>query len=451
MNPAWRGRATIALLLGALLPAAAGCAPHLAIYPRVEALAASGQYAQAAQFVESKKEEYSERNAVLFYMDRGTLLHYAGDYEASNRAFEEAERRIDELYTESISGHVGAFIVNDNTLPYRGEDFESVVINIYRALNYAQLGSVQDALVEARKVDQKLDFINRQYDADKKNVYKEDAFARLLMGIFYEMNNTRQDLNDAYISNRLAWSIYRQSFAPTYGTSAPELLGANLLTTAALMGPDELTQARAQGAAQPLVPYADKRAQGQVVFVHFAGRSPVKVESSITAYMPDGNLFRIAFPAYRARGYLIAGAQIRVDGSLAARLEEGQPTGAIAIKNLEDRKGRIAAKAIARATTKYLANLALQRQARERGGEGAGLLAYLAGNVFTVATEQADLRAWQTLPDRILVGRVLLTPGPHELTVEFTTSGGGVVSTRVLGTLHAAPGSTRFVILHSNT
>ena len=125
--------------------------------------------------------------------------------------------------------------------------------------------------------------------------------------------------------------------------------------------------------------------------------------------------------------------------------------GPIAIKNLENRKGRIAAKAIARATTKYIAALALEQQARKRGGDLAGLVARAAGSVFTFVTEKADLRAWQTLPDKILVGRVSLKPGTYRVAVQFLSSGGGVFQTRQLGTVEVKAGTTRFFILHSNS
>ena len=138
----------------------------------------------------------------------------------------------------------------------------------------------------------------------------------------------------------------------------------------------------------------------------------------------------------------------RVDGGRATTLEPAQPIGAIAVKNLDNRKGRIAVKAIARATTKYLANRALQAKARERS-EGAGLLAWAAGNVFSEVSEQADLRSWQTLPDRVLIGRVLLPSGKHAIEVELTTSSGATVATRNLGEVELRAGQTRFFILHT--
>ena len=411
-------------------------------------MAAAGQYEEAAKFVESKKGEYGERNAVLYNLDRGVFYHYAGKFKESNEAFEAAEKRMDELWTESISGNIAAFLSNDNTLPYAGEDFEQVAVNIYRCLNYAELGDVEGALVEARKVNEKLQLINSKYEEQDRNEYREDAFSRLLAGTLYELNGTRDDLNDAFISNRTAVGIYEKDFQPRYGTPAPGLLRANYLTTASFMGSEEFNKALAKFPDTQSVGVDEKRKMAQLIFVHFAGRGPVKVEDSINAIMPDANLVRIAFPRYVRRSSLVSGSQVRVDGQTATRLEEGAPLGAIAIKNLDNRKGRIAAKAIARATTKYLASRAAQHAARQKSEE-LGLLTWLAGNVYTAVSEQADLRAWQTLPDRILIGRTLVPPGPHRVEVHFTAGGGGIVSTRDLGEVNLTAGQTRLFVLQS--
>jgi hypothetical protein len=194
---------------------------------------------------------------------------------------------------------------------------------------------------------------------------------------------------------------------------------------------------------------ADKRARwGQVYFVHFAGRSPVKVESGFAGSF--GTLVvKVVFPEYRRVSYLMNGSRVLVDGQVSTILDPAEPVGSIAIKNLENRKGRIYAKAIARAGAKAAANLALQQQARRQGGDGAGLLAAIVGGVATVATEQADLRCWQTLPDRILFGRVLLPPGKHKLGVQFTTGANAVMATKDLGDIEVLPGRTKFIILQS--
>jgi uncharacterized protein len=446
----WRGALrAVALGLGALALLGA-CSPHRALYPRLEALSRQGAYEKAAKLVEQNKSEYGDRNQVLWNLDRGVFYHYAGRYKESNEAFKAAEERMDELFTESITGNVAAFIVNDNTLPYRGEDFETVIVNIYRALNYVQLGDVEDALVEARKVDQKLRLINQQYPADAKNAYQGDAFARMLMGVFYQMGGTRDDLNDAYISDKLAADFYQNDFGPLYGVHAPAPLKTNLLSTATFMGPEELDQAKRRYPGTPVLPLDEVQKEARLYFVHFAGRGPTKVESAIRAVMPDGNLLKIAFPHYSPNYYLITGSRVLVDGQPADTLQEAQPIGAIAVRNLDDRKLRISAKAIARATTKYLANRVLQERAR-RKGDAASVLAWLGGNVYAELSEQADLRSWQTLPDEVLVGQVLLAPGKHRLQVQYTSQGGAVVSSEDLGEVEVQAGQTRFFILHTST
>jgi uncharacterized protein len=436
------------LLLAGMALLLAGCTPHRTLYPKLEALARAGEYEQAVTLVEKNHKEYGDRNEVLYNLDRGVLYHYAGKYEESNEAFEAAERRMDELYTESVTGNVAAFALNDNTLPYRGEDFETVIVNLYRALNYVQLGKVDEAIVEARKVNLKLEQVNEQYGPREKNVYREDAFARMLAGVLYEMGGTRDDVNDAYISDKLAADAYANAFSKDYGVKAPETLAGNLLSTATYMGPDELKAARERFPGEEPIPLERKRSQGQLYFIHFAGRSPVKVEDAIRANAPDGTLLKVAFPRYKPLPYLITGSRVLVDGQPAGDLQTAQPIGAIAIENLQNRKGRIAAKAIARAIVKYMANKALQERAR-RDNSNNSLFAALAGNIFTEISEQADLRSWQTLPDRVLVGRVLLAPGSHQVQVQFTTGGPNVMATRDLGTVELAAGQTRFFILHT--
>ena len=446
--PGLTGCRRAVLVLLALLQLGA-CSAHRTLYPKLLALSGQGQYEEALAVIEEKKGEYGERNAVLFLMDKGLLLHYAGQYEESNKMLEEAERIIDDLYTESVSGNVGAFLSNDNTLPYRGEDFEGVTVNIIRALNYAGLGNVESALVEARKVDQKLGMINRSYPENQRNVYKEDAFARLLMGIFYEVSGTRDDLNDAYISLKKAADTYEKDFLINYGVAAPGVLQANLITTAGFMGKEELSEAKKRYPEVQALSLAEKRGKARLIFVHFAGRAPVKVEDSITGQMMDGNLIRVAFPRYVRRPYNIRGSRIMVDGDPLEPLEPAHPLGDIAIENLNNRKGRIAAKAIARATTKYLANKALQRRAQKKGDAGS-ILAFLAGNVYAVASEQADLRSWELLPDRMLLGSHLVSPGNHRIIAQFLDSSGGVMATRDLGEISLEAGQTRFFLLHSN-
>lgn len=59
------------------------------------------------------------------------------------------------------------------------------MINFYKALNYLQLNNMEDALVEVRKINIRLQQLNDKYP-DHKNRYQRDAFAQLLMGLIYD-------------------------------------------------------------------------------------------------------------------------------------------------------------------------------------------------------------------------------------------------------------------------
>ncbi|MGD8531636.1 MAG: hypothetical protein PVG97_11695, partial [Syntrophobacterales bacterium] len=183
------GLALLIVLLWAFLSVTtiSGCGMPRHLTTTVDEMSARGEFSQALSYVEEHEEDYQNRNRLLFYLDEGMLAFSLGDFEKAIQAFTAAEQLMEELYTISISREATTFLINDNTAPYRGEDFESVMVNLFLALSYANLSKIEDALVEARKIDSKLATINLQYDDEHQNAYREDPFARMLIGIFYEM------------------------------------------------------------------------------------------------------------------------------------------------------------------------------------------------------------------------------------------------------------------------
>ncbi|MBP1649611.1 MAG: hypothetical protein H6Q30_3056, partial [Bacteroidetes bacterium] len=208
----------------------AGCAMRSDLYRDVDQSIVSGKYAVAASTVKANREEFGETNSVLFNLEVGLLSHYGAQHAESNEMFLEAERKMEELYTKSISTEAAAALLNDNLLPYEGEDFEKVLVNLFLALNFAQMGEIEEALVEARKVDLKLKEYSKHYE--EKNTYKQDAFARYVMGALYEAGG---EMNDAFISYQKAYEGYTE-YARAYGTPCPSFLKADLVRTAGMLG-----------------------------------------------------------------------------------------------------------------------------------------------------------------------------------------------------------------------
>jgi hypothetical protein len=92
---------------------------------------------------------------------------------------------------------------------------------------------------------------------------------------------------------------------------------------------------------------------------------------------------------------------------------------ALADKALSERMAGITAKALARAGTKFAAAEGTTRAAEQLAGRDwgplVGLVVGLVTKGFAVASEEADKRSWQTLPDEIHLGRVWVPPGHYQV------------------------------------
>ena len=447
----WKQTAAVGILVLTSALLISGCAPQISHYAQIDQFMLQGNYTDAQKVMNQNKDAYTNRNAALYHMEQGLLAHYAGRYEESNQHLARAEIILEQLYTRSISKQAASFIINDNTVPYRGEDFEDAMLNLFMALNYVGLRQWEDALVEARKVDSKLSLINRRYEDDQKNVYKEDAFIRFLMGVLYEAEG---EINDAFISYRKAAEIFRSDYEPNYDVSAPDFLIQKMYAAARAL--DFRQEMEHIELAYPSIIdglNADLDEMAELYCIHYNGKGPQKVEENWVAGMPDGYVLKVAYPKFEHRYYGITAGQIRLEdqtnGSrFTGRTELLEDVGAIARMNLRNRLGRIKAKAIARATSKYLATKAsanyVQKQSDEYGA-AAALLVQIAGNIASAVTEQADTRHWRLLPAQIRLGRVILPPGTYAGQIDFIDKNGNTLISRDIRTFKIEAGQKHFI------
>jgi len=111
---------------------------------------------------------------------------------------------------------------------------------------------------------------------------------------------------------------------------------------------------------------------------------------------------------------------------------------AVAGENLDDRIAWLAARSAARGLLKRQ----LADQMRDnKNGQALGFLV----DMFTIATERADLRAWRTLP-RLWVAARAFVPPDEFVSIELSEVGGETVS---LGRFRMLEGETMFVIARS--
>jgi hypothetical protein len=419
------------------------CGPSTEFYRDVDVYASKGDYDKAIEEVRKNEKSYGDKSAALYKLDLGALYHYAGETDSSNKYLFAAEKEIEDLYTESVSLKVLSFILNDNVIPYDGEDFERVLVNVFLALNYASEGMDEDALVEARKVDLKLKEYSRQYEG--KNKYQEDAFIRYIAGVLYENEG---EINDAFISYRKSYEAY-ELYEKEYGTKAPAFLLDDLVRTAELLSfDDEAEKYKDIGGRLPDV---DGKHGGSVLVVTYSGKGPIKIEQRPTVTIPDSSgtlhTFQIALPKFEPRyrhGRTYSVAVISADDKLSTPTEVAENINAIAGKALEDRLGLIYLKSGGRALAKFLA-AEKAKKGMKKGSDSKveNFFASLAIDLVVGATEQADTRTWRTLPAEIQLARLSLPAGRHTLSV--TSSDGGYTLKRV--EVDIKRGKTTFVLV----
>ncbi len=456
------------------------CAGPNMYYKRLDDLVINGQYKEASVLANtSRQKEYGEKNALLYYFDYGMLLHLSGNYSESNIAFEKAKSIAEEYFTKSITTEASTFLVNDTMRPYYGEDFERALIHIFSALNYVLLGQDQEALVEARQVDHFLNTLQTNYGY--KNVYKEDAFARYLMGMLYE---NMGEINDAYISYQQALEAYGAYFK-SYAVVPPPKLISDIIRTGRKLGfNDEVAQIEKKWTV-PKDNLTTNPSEGELVILHYNGLSPVKAEDffeisfgkgwlyvgNVTPQGEDAkqveqagaiarsilatDMIRIAFPKYVPVDYKIKNSKIRIV-DLNKDFEAGelvQDVGKIAEANLNDRITRIRTKAIARAAVRYALSKkvvqAISSNQRKEDRELVGFLANAALNTLSTAIEHADTRSWRSLPDKIFLQRIVLPEGNHSIQMLCYNQFGSVISTKNVENIKIKAGKKTFIVVRT--
>jgi hypothetical protein len=452
-----------------------GCGSSGAHYLLVDKSLLANDYRQADIIIQkAEADEYGSKSRVLYGMDRGMTLQLAGEYEQSNEVLEKAEDEVERLYTRSIRTESFAFMTNDNSLPFEGEPYEQVMINVLKALNYASLNRWQDALVEARRIDHRLNVLTDR--TKDKAAYRDDGFARYLSGILFESTG---DLNNAFIAYRKAYETFDASRAWSH-TAAPAQLRADLLRTAdALHLSQEFTEYQRLFSETVWKSSEEQQHLAQVLVISYNGRAPRKEDQFLdlpvstdalalvlvnrgfssgnsqqhraadsVLYGLNGRVVRVALPKNVPQK-----TQVPVD-TISLTPEQGQPVivrtelaqnfTALADKALSERIAGIAVKAVARAAFKYSVAEGASRGSQHAVGGDLGPLIGLAVGLLTkgyaVASEESDKRSWRTLPDEIHLARTWVTPGAYRLAPPAGANG---ASTK---TLSLRAGETAIVI-----
>lgn len=456
-------------------------------------------YAKTQQLIMESKNSYGEKNEFLYYLDLGFVQHLAGDYEESNKSFEQAKRIYDKNYTKSVSAGTFSLFANDNVIPYYGHPYEISYVNVICALNYVLQGLNNEAVVEARQADNLFKKINA--DSYGKAFYNDDPFIKYFMGIIYENAGY---YNDALISYKSALKNYDSSIYVQNGNNyekskenknigyiltAPKDLIYSLYDLYNYLGFQEAYELKQKYSSL----FAERQLRenncGELIIVNYNGLSPKKVDSvielafskawvyfnaeSVTSKEQDdvgkvrsavyagltGDYIKIAFPKYERYNNQISTFALE-EFDEATKTIVGSDyygfaaadMGTLMISALQRENLAIYSKTIARAVGRYVLAKVVADQVRQQEGNKTdgwlGIITQSALNITNSLLEKADKRSWRTLPETINMARIYLPEGSHTFNIKYMNSSKNVIYTDKI-TAKIKKGKKTFVVTKS--
>lgn len=370
------------------------------------------------------KNNTGDNKDLLYYFERGELLRLKGDYQASNSAWQSADAKV-EAWEEAaradinkVLGHVGSVLVNDKTRVYDGYDYEKVLLTARIAMNHVANGDWDAARIEIKKTHEREAIIARVRERKYEAAEKEASGSKGVKMSYTELKGYPVETLDAPEVLNLK-NAYQNAFSHYLAGFVYEALGDKSLAAPgyrqAIELRPELTSLRSA-----LDNLDGRRAAWDgltdVLFVVESGNAPALDSVSVPIPVPYGGtlgVIPLSFPVIRSDTTTSIPSKLLVNGTANVSLSHVTSVDTMARRNLKDEMPSIIARSTARAVVKAIA----QKEAYDRGG----LLAGLVATVATTITESADERTWRTLPANISIGRAKLPPGRHELRVDLPT------------------------------
>lgn len=351
----------------------------------------------------------------LAALERGSLQQAVRRYDGSARDLSAAEQELEllDLGGDTL-GTLGSYLYSDSAKAYKTPPTERLSLNAINLLNYLAVGDLDGAAVEARRFQVMRDYL------DGEDIYADGpaTLGAYLAGFVFE-HRGEGDRALRYYEEALANGPLDSIVAPA----------ARLARAYPYRGP-LLTELLAGRAA---IDRADTAA-GELLIVLSLGRVPHKVPRRIpvgaaiglagTLFTGNANVLKysatkvIVYPELIATPSSLGPAVVLVDGELVV-MEELTNLAASIRDEYEDAKPKI----VAAALTRLAARAAMAEGVRQAGRQQSNLLGDILSILFEsalVALDKPDTRSWTMLPDRVLVARLPVAAGSHDVKIELS-------------------------------
>ena len=390
----------------------------------------------AAEATKMAGQNANDKDAIVWRLEQGAVLRGNGQCEASNKAFDQAQDRIDQYSQEAkvkIGNEAGALLSNQANLPYTGRAYDGIMLNTYKALNYLQLGETDKARVELirayqRQQDAVADNQRRiekvQGEAAKSKdkaamdkAQQDPKFKDQMQGAYTGLDNLQ-----AYANYVNPFTVYldglyfmadavdasdleraRKSFERIVGFDPDnEYVKQDLATVDDLMN------------GKPLPPTT------YVIFE--TGCAPVRgqIRIDIPIIVTRVSYVGAAFPTLKPQGDYLPSLTVTANGTNATTSLVASMDSVIGL-DFKNELPIVITKTIASTVAKAVAAYAVNAAANQQNS-WLGLASQIGTAVAQAAVNIADERTWTTLPKQFQVCRI---PTPSDRKIELETPGGG--------------------------
>lgn len=411
-----------ALLLACCICFLAACATHRnqlePIRRELEQLNCDKALAQLDKIATPETDDQ-----LLYLMEYGSALQICKQYDKSNQIFQQADQLSEKIDYISISRVAAATLFNEQALQYKGDKFEKQFLNALAALNYIQLGKTEDAMVEVRRINEKI----KKMADEEKSPYELNSFASYLAGLIYE---TDRQYDDACISYKDSYNLD--------GGFKPVMLDMLTACWRAKRSMEYNGLVKKTGATTEDIQYSKrglKKKKREIILVFLQGWGPQKTiqpgARSFARLLPSASLTKKLQVSFEAANENPSGQTSPLLSRVVYSVERS------AIATLEADINSLAARRLgARVAKEVVADQIRQKD------KALGDLAWLV----MVASERADLRNWSLLPETVQVLR--LQVGENDSHIKLSGLGFGDQVSEDLGTmdLSAEPQKSIYLI-----
>lgn len=409
-----RTKVTIAILALVSGLCLTGCNPamnNLAVFNRqFEA----GDYNQAGQFAESKIKKCKNPSGddLLWTLQLASTEKTQLNHQQSIASFDKAEEMMNYYAPQSEAlDTVGSTIVNDNVVPYKGQEYDGIMVNTYKALDFLSEKNLELARVEFnRALDRQMrarEHFNEEIRKLETELDKEKEKTKTDARTVAEDPNVTAIINANYptLEQFQPYPDFVNPFTTYLAGIYFLLIGENgragdLLKESAGMVPDndyiKKDLLLADDAAEGKV-----KLENQCWIIFENGLGPVKeeVRLDLPLLLVTNRVYYtgIALPRLRPRSVAYPCLTVKTDAGAYQTGQVADMERVIQTEFNKDFKG-ILMRAIASAVVKATAQASLSNQ---KNGEWAALLMA----AYSAATTAADVRIWSTLPKDFQIAR----------------------------------------------